>query len=303
MEDPVVEDPIVEDPVVEDPIVAPNIECPTGYVAVPSNSDVGVDNGFCVMKYEAKNDGSGNPISQAEATPWVSINQADTKAACRSLNTEMNDNDIDNDTGDNGTYDLISNPEWMTIARNIENVDSNWTSGTKGTGCLFRGNVGATLPCDGPSTDQVNSGYDGLNPHFGLGRSETAKLTLDNGEEVWDLAGNIREWVDWSIAKEDLAYVEADGGPTATATEFKTLDINIGQDDVMSPETWQATDPTLDSTNGIGIYSTSTIGQLDSAASRSSDWDDKLNAGLFTLVFSLAGPNSIQVGFRCVYRP
>ena len=153
------------------------------------------------------------------------------------------------------------------------------------------------------STDQVNSGYDGSNPHFGLGRSETAKLTLDNGEEVWDLAGNIREWVDWSIAKEDLAYVEADGGPTATATEFKTLDINIGQDDVMSPETWQATDPTLDSTNGIGIYSTSTIGQLDSAASRSSDWDDKLNAGLFTLVFSLAGPNSIQVGFRCVYRP
>ena len=107
MEDPVVEDPIVEDPVVEDPIVAPNIECPTGYVAVPSNSDIGVDNGFCVMKYEAKNDGSGNPISQAEATPWVSINQADTKAACRSLNTEMNDNDIDNDTGDNGTYDLI----------------------------------------------------------------------------------------------------------------------------------------------------------------------------------------------------
>ena len=49
----------------------------------------------------------------------------------------------------------------MSLARDIEKEPANWTSGTVGTGCLFRGNVGATLPCEGPEGpgSKVNSGY------------------------------------------------------------------------------------------------------------------------------------------------
>jgi hypothetical protein len=77
------------------------------------------------MKYEAKDDGSGNAVSQANTTPWVSINQVDAWDECDSLNTEDTRTNIDNDTNNDGTYALISNPEWMTIARNVENVDTN----------------------------------------------------------------------------------------------------------------------------------------------------------------------------------
>ena len=283
------------DPVVEDPIIAPNIECPAGYIAVPSNSDVGVDNDFCVMKYEAKNDGSGNPISQAEKTPWVLINQADAKAACRSLNTESNDSDIDGDTGDDGTFALISNPEWMTIARNIENVDSNWTGGTRGTGCLFRGNVGAKLPCEGG-----DSGYNGPDPHFGLERSETAKLTLDNGEEVWDFSGNVWDIIDWNIAQGDKAYILADG-KSSVMIEFTDLDTNIGKDNVMSPDTWQPTDPNLDSTNGIGKYHLFTR-EIDTVVFRGGDWGS-VGAGAFALLIFEDSSSFLNASFRCVYRP
>jgi len=123
-------------------------------------------------------------LSKAEVKPWVDTTQTNAKAKCRSLNTETSDNDIDNDMGDDGTYALISNPEWMAIARNVENIKSNWTSGTVGGGCLFRGNVGNALPCNGPSTDQVDSGYAELGADFGSERNELAKLTLDNGEEI-----------------------------------------------------------------------------------------------------------------------
>ena len=137
--------------------------CPDGYILVPSNSEVGVQNDFCVMKYEAKawndvnsddiidygevnangcnevdcttdNWGLSNhiPVSMPENHPWRKIDQASAKSECTSLGAN---------------YDLISNPEWMTIARNVESVDTNWSGGSVGSGCLFRGNNGLDDDC------------------------------------------------------------------------------------------------------------------------------------------------------------
>ncbi len=130
----------------------------------------------CVMKYEASSDGTTNcknaagtaaacPVSNTTTTPWVSINQANAKAACESIGAH-----------------LITNAEWMALARDIESVSSNYVSGI-----LKRGNVGDT------ATGDYNASSD---PEYGTGRSELAKLTLSNGEEIWDLSGNAREWVD-----------------------------------------------------------------------------------------------------------
>ncbi|PIZ61807.1 hypothetical protein COY17_03550, partial [Candidatus Saccharibacteria bacterium CG_4_10_14_0_2_um_filter_52_9] len=47
--------------------------CPTGYVPVPGNPKFGTSD-FCVMKYNASNDGSGNAVSTG-AVPYVNISQ------------------------------------------------------------------------------------------------------------------------------------------------------------------------------------------------------------------------------------
>ena len=70
-----------------------------------------------MIKYEAKNNGSDEAISQATSTPWVSINRDDSIAECKDIGAK---------------YDLITNDEWQSIARNIELVGSNWKNSTVG---------------------------------------------------------------------------------------------------------------------------------------------------------------------------
>jgi prepilin-type N-terminal cleavage/methylation domain-containing protein len=103
--------------------LADGSSCPTGYIVVPGNSVYDQDS-FCVMKYEAKNDGSGNAVSTAAGTPWVNINWNDAKTAASNIGTG---------------YHLITESEWMTIAANVLSVASNWQSGTVGTGASYRG--------------------------------------------------------------------------------------------------------------------------------------------------------------------
>ncbi len=81
--------------------------CPTGYILVPGSATFGT-NDFCVMKYEAKQDADKNPASTATGTPWVSVDWYEAKTAC----------------GRDGGH-LVTNAEWMTIARNIESTTIN----------------------------------------------------------------------------------------------------------------------------------------------------------------------------------
>ncbi|MDD4358558.1 MAG: hypothetical protein PHY30_01945, partial [Candidatus Pacebacteria bacterium] len=61
--------------------------------------------------------------------------------------------------------------EWMALARDIEQVASNWTGGAVDSGVIKKGNVGSTT-----------GGYDGDNPEVGV-TNNFAKLKLSNGEE------------------------------------------------------------------------------------------------------------------------
>ena len=56
-------------------IVAGSLVCPTGFIVVPGSATYNT-NDFCVMKYEAKNDGAGKAVSQPDGLPWVNIKQA-----------------------------------------------------------------------------------------------------------------------------------------------------------------------------------------------------------------------------------
>ena len=67
------------------------------------------------------------PVSTPNKYPIVDINQAGAITACASLGAG---------------YHLITNNEWMTVARNIEQQGGNWSTGIVGSGGLYRGITG-----------------------------------------------------------------------------------------------------------------------------------------------------------------
>ncbi len=256
--------------------------CPTGYIVVPSLAAVNAPSDFCVMKYEAKNSG-GTAVSTETGAPWVSITQVNAKTECTDLGAN---------------YDLISNPEWMAIARNVENVPSNWTNGAIGDGCLKLGNVGATSACTGG-----DSGYNGADPESGAGRNALASLTLDNGEVIWDLSGNVWEWVDWTLGgalstNMTQAQKASQGGtPVASWLEYTLLDDFPANSPAISllPD-----NPTFNASDGMGRYY---AGASGGAALRGGRWSDGTDAGAFALyLVSSSGSSYTNVGFRCVLR-
>jgi hypothetical protein len=265
--------------------------CPTGYVLVPAMAAVNAFNEFCVMKYEAKNDGSGNAVSTDTGAPWANITQATAKTECTDLNA-LN--------GVTNRYDLISNPEWMAIARNVETVPSNWTNGAVGNGCLKRGNIGGAYPC----IVGGDSGYDGSDPESGTGRNSLASLTLDNGEVVWDLSGNMWEWIDWTLggalsANMTQAQKASQAGtPVSSWIEYTVVDTFTA----VSPAIALLPDnPSFDADEGMGRYYAGTSGGVPR---RGGDWTNGAIAGAFALgLYNTSGGTGASIGFRCVFRP
>ncbi|MEA3514679.1 MAG: SUMF1/EgtB/PvdO family nonheme iron enzyme [Nanoarchaeota archaeon] len=256
--------------------------CPANWVLVPGSATYSTSD-FCVMKYEAKNVG-GNATSQADGTPWASITQTNAIAECASLGAG---------------YHLITNAEWMTIARNIEQQTANWADGvigsTVGSGGLYRGNVG--------NLDSV--GYDGDDPESGTGRDTKAELALSNGGTIWDLSGNVWEWTDDTIVcagasctTEEMPY---DSNPDSEWIEFTAINTYglLSYDEIRpSNSNWNAD-------YGVGRLYTD-----DNAANptgnvhaflRGGGSDAGANAGAFALLLSDApSASDRKIGFRCV---
>ncbi|HXH30845.1 MAG TPA: fibronectin type III domain-containing protein [Bacteriovoracaceae bacterium] len=271
------------------------IDCPTGYVQVLDNSTFGISSPFCVMKFEAKNV-AGVPVSQASGLPWDEITQSTAKAACDILDT-----DPGYAAYTSGDFDLISNPEWMTMAHEIEKVATNWTSGVIGTGALYRGHSDSsssglevfdeTLPYDG-------TGNAASDTPSGFEQRRTLNLAL--GEVIWDLSGNVSEWVDWSLGGV------LDSGPTSCATgEYEIPLLVCG---ALATANYAPANPagivTADYDNTYNLGSVNVILGSGGAASRGGHSGSNSVAGLFNLDLTFI-PSEFYttLGFRCVYRP
>ena len=150
--------------------------CPTGMIPVPPGNG---GTGFCVDKYEAKQSGSA-AVSVAAGTPWVSITQYAARTACEA----------------SGKH-LITEREWLQIAKNVEQVGWNWSGGAAGSGQMSDGHSDNS-PANSlaASTDDDPCSGTGQTCNITTWNSQRRTYQLSNGEYVWDFGGNVWDWVD-----------------------------------------------------------------------------------------------------------
>ena len=295
---------------------AANLSCPTGYIRVPGNSLYQTKD-FCVMKYEAKAV-STTDTTTGLTTPTTGYNTiannttTTTGANNRAIASVASGYPIANiDQTTAASYcstaggSLITNREWMTIARNIEAQLSNWTTGTAtssaiGTGGLYRGhsdNSPATALVAGPDND----GYNGTgNSGFSI---ERRTHTLSNGEIIWDMGGNVWEWTNDTILGKDQ--------PTGSSTGFGWREYGTGLGNsitnfgTLSRDLVGPSNSNWGSGQNMGqIYSDGTSSNNTSFAFlRGGSWATTTTAGVFALVLDVTPSNtSDNIGFRCVLR-
>lgn len=267
--------------------IVTDANCPTNYIPVPKNTAVGTTADFCVAKYEMKCNSdtsgvacTGSPASIAVNQPWVNITQGNAKAACSALG---------------GQYHLITNAEWMTVARNIETTAGNWSSGTVSSGSLNRGHAdnapAATLAA---STDDSPCSGTGETCSTSVWHDQRRTHTLSNGHVIWDLSGNAKEYIDWYVptgraASGNAAYLEINSQAAGGS---------------MALTTFRSNDTALTSGNGIGKYWPGTD-STNGYAARGGHYNNGVSqqAGVYLLDLDNASSGTgSQLGFRCAYQ-
>lgn len=255
--------------------IAPPITCPPDYVAVPGNATLGTS-AFCVLLVEARQV-LGEPRATPALLPWVDVTATAANAACAALGPG---------------YALLANREWMTIARDAEQVPANWSSGTPGVGRIVEGNTdgsgqAAISNLADPYTNTSNSAAD----PFDAGWEQRRTLVLSTGEVVWDLAGNVQEWVDWTLGPP------LDGAPACSGGELPVVAC-AGY----TAADFQSSTGTYDSSEGVGIV----IGGSGDAVRRGGQIGDRVPgyAGIYALNMNRDVVDTFPAtGFRCAYHP
>lgn len=267
--------------------------CPINYVLVPVNSELHTDE-FCVMKYEAKNV-FGKATSQAADKPWVNI--ARGSIAAPAANTAIK---ACKDLG--ARYDLISNAQWQALARNIESVPSNWSTSvntyivnTPGdNSALNRGYSDGDL-AKGPLPASADN-----DACFGTGRPNCSSKshgdftqkrthTLSNNAVIWDVAGNVWEWV-----KDDNSSAQ---GADTLVSQLTAPMYNLAK--------WgPAGNYTAKNSGEFGGLGGATLNHAGGGIIRGGVWFNKNNSGVFASgLLNPASQAMPDTGFRCVVPP
>lgn len=295
-------------------------DCPAGYIGIPGSGIAGLGNtsatdghadwwlntskDFCVMKYPAKNNnGSTFATSTIAGTPWVNIQRgADEStpnsafASCKSAGAG---------------YRLISNAQWQTVARNAESVAENWSGNVIGSGVIARGHSDG-IPAeaienandDNPYFLTQNTGAEwntlGAAPEDGAEQRRTH--ILSNGEIIWDLSGNVYQWV--SDNKDELGIPEGDNLAGLSIKMWRSYINGIAN-------RYTPTTDLIFGSNGISglqLSESQNAGQLfggtEGTVLRSGFWNIARAGGIYSVVLNnLPTVNNSLIGFRCVYLP
>ncbi|MEE3079759.1 MAG: hypothetical protein VX341_10520, partial [Bdellovibrionota bacterium] len=261
--------------------------CPTGYVPVPGNETLGTTS-FCVMQFEAKNV-SGVATSQAGSTPWGFIDSSTAFSECSSLS----------ESGFDGNFSLISNRERMTINYNIENEAMNWSGGVVGSGHIPRGhsdnNPAIYLDVADINDPYIGTGnWSGQTP--GAGWEQKRVHVMNNGYQIWDLAGNLWEWADWDHKKSGLTL-------SPNHNEAGVLnELSVNPSGSLNTLEYKPINDTYGTANSFGTWR---AGGVAGAIIRGGFKDSDSNSipGLYTFLITTPTHSYSNFGFRCVYRP
>ncbi|MDP1706730.1 MAG: SUMF1/EgtB/PvdO family nonheme iron enzyme, partial [bacterium] len=290
---------------------------PDNWVKIPGNSSFGTSD-FYVMKYEAKcASASNNALLTTPATIYNTLwdSSSTPASACTAANSKYVTSAADGFPLTYVTHNtaktyctsigahLLTNEEYMTIARNAEQVAGNWSTSV-GSGYLYSGHNDNT-----PAT-ALTASQDDANGYYGTSNAsgnQRRALTLSNGQTVWDLAGNIWEHVQRTAADIVTAIdlpACSDGvagwgycqyGAT-TAPYVSAYTADVAQAAVGPSNTdWN-------STQGMGqVYSYKNgTDQATTVFIRGGGWNNGSYAGAFTLGLSWGtGDADFGVGFRC----
>jgi hypothetical protein len=269
------------------PFVPRSTTCPTNYVSVPAVPGY-TSSAFCVAKYEAKII-SGKAVSQMAGLPTETRLKSQAAAACAA----------------NGSrYSLISNNQWQAVARTIEKIPRNWSSGLVGSGLLSLGHSDGdpmTGLEPGPDSDGC-FGTRNTDCKPGTWHFQERTMYISSDQVIWDFAGNLPEWI-LDIQTLDVSSILAPGKNVSTLTV-----------------------PSLIQTYGSGLVSralldTSTYGGLGAVKSeltldgvaygviRGGSYDDTTDSGIFYADVNVPAETAQydqsprHIGFRCVYSP
>lgn len=258
---------------------------PTGYVPIAALSPYTATL-FYVAKYEMK-DVSGVATSQAAGAPWVSISRDSSITACSSLGTG---------------YALISNAQWQTIARNLEGVGFNWSTGTVGnSGGMSRGHSDNSPASALAAVSDDNDSCSGTEQTCSLSTWSDQRRVhqLASGSYIWDFAGNVWEWVSDNNSTDFganalISTLTAANHPTNGSIGGVSNNANYH----FGPSgnyTGLSTSPYGGLGNGYLNYSAGTI-------LRSGGWVNGMGTGVFTANL-INGPAATDAftGFRCVW--
>jgi len=293
---------------------------------VPANATIGTSD-FCVSQYEMKVmdnsdvpvfDGTngGTPLNvslykpdaRPNGVPWVRITHTDTIAECASLGSD---------------YHLITGAEWAAMARNVESVATNWSSGVVGTGVLNRGHsdgaasatavtdgyaaAGSPLLSAGDGTDSyVGTGQTG-GEAWGSGKEQKRTWLLTTGYSIWDIGGNARERVDVDGMGSTMSYTgpgssgyyENQSATVSAMVATITFSASAGAFDLnwLTP----ATSSMTDAANYVGIIYVNSGANSLRTMSRGGNFSSGNGPGIFAGDFDGdATSTSSSAGFRCV---
>jgi len=310
---------------------------PSGYTVVPGNATFGTSD-FLAMKYEAKcastsslavgltspadatyevyrDDGavtsannctSGNSrqvVSTASGYPIAYISQTEAATRCSTVSL-----------GGTSAH-LITNDEWMSIARNAEAQPINWSLGSVGSGYLYAGHndnspakarIASSNDANrsaytdaGGTTEALTTATNTANGQSGTTGNQVRTFNLSNGQVIWDIAGNIWEWNNNTILGKDQP-TSGTGGFTwrefTALTTYGTLTY-----DKVRPLSNSYT-----SSYGVGqIYSDGTVSNNTSYGFvRGGYWDASSTAGAFAMLLNSApAGRPFNIGFRCTSDP
>ncbi|MFZ2959071.1 MAG: hypothetical protein WA705_19460 [Candidatus Ozemobacteraceae bacterium] len=218
--------------------------------------------------YQVGGDGSlRQAATTAAGRPWVYIDWNNAKIAC---------------TQAGGS--LIGENQWLAIANNAIGVTANWRNGTIGSteaagGGFYRGLSNSTVTKGQPATGG-DTGFDPANTSV-----EYRVKALTNGAQVWDIGGNVYQWVD-QLQAANTWY-------TGYSTTSGWIETNLAGITTTKIKT------VYDASYGVGrIFNYSTT--YDLAFLRGGYWSNSDNVGAFCLYLIIGPPSALnRVGFRC----